>query len=489
AARAAAGSNHSPPAADARHGHTTQGRDARSFFPKGHALLIRRLPISFQPLTTLSIAALVLVAVVIGGASSASADLKGFKKAWGRASKQAGEGRTKAQLAALEMIKAEDDAKLARLLPALALDTTFDYRVRDAAEDALSRLAGPGVDVWFAESLGASGKRAKEKHPGRRVVLCHVLGRRAGSDAAARKVLLAALKDPDASVATAALRGVRELKEKDVVTALVGVLSSAQGRLEADCRAALKRLTGEAFASAAEWQSYWEAKGSAWDPNATPGSRETEASGERHVSTRTRLEPPKGGKTIYGEVTSSRVLFVVDVSGSMQVRAKDTTDRLRTRLDYVRLSLAGVIESQLTEKDQFNILSFSSSARLFSKKKKLLKGNAANKKRAASWIRSLQPEDGTNVYLALQRAFEVKGGVDTIYFLSDGSPSEGASIVTDEILGHVRRWNSGRGVRIHTIGFLVGDGKNLGIVQNKGMAKRFLQALAKDNDGSARFFE
>jgi VWA domain-containing protein len=429
---------------------------------------------------------LIAISLALGLGSSARGDSKSFKKAWSRASKSDGDARRDAQLAALNGIGAEDDAKLAKLLPALALDSTLDYRVRDAAEDALCKLRGPAVEAYFSDALGAGGKRPREKRAERRVVICHVLGRRAGSDAAARGLLLAALGDKQDSVAVAALRGVREVKDKAVVGALVELLARAEGRLAADARSALQRITGQSFASPAEWQSFWEAKGSSWTPDSVQAPEE--APQERRLTTRTRLEPPKGGTTIYGTVTSSKVLFVVDVSGSMQVRAQDTTDRIRTRLDYVRRSLAGVIEAQIDDKDEFNVLSFSTGVKLFNKKSKLLKGNAANKKKAAGWVRRLQPEDGTNVYLALERAFQIPG-IDTIYFLSDGSPSEGTSIVTEEILGQVRKWNSGRGVRIHTIGFLVGDGSKLGIVQDKSMAKGFLEALAKNNDGSVRFFE
>jgi len=435
----------------------------------------------------LQLCALIALSLVLGSGVSAEADSKSFKKAWSAASKSSGDARRDARLAALNEIGAEDDAKLAKLLPALSIDSTLDYRVRDAAEDALAKLRGPAVEAYFSEALGAGGKRPREKRAERRVAICHVLGRRAASDAAVRGLLLAALADSEDSVALAALRGVRELKDKAVVGALVALLERAEGRLASDARSALKRITGQSFASSAEWKSFWEAKGASWSPDAVKTS-DQEPPQERRLTTRTRLEPPKGGTTIYGTVTSSKVLFVVDVSGSMQVRAQDTTDRIRTRLDYVRRSLAGVIEGQIDEGDEFNVLSFSTEAKLFGKKKKLLKGNAANKKKAAAWVKRLQPEDGTNVYLALERAFQIPG-IDTIYFLSDGSPSEGTTIVTDEILGHVRRWNSGRGVRIHTIGFLVGDGSKLGIVQDKGMAKGFLEALAKNNDGSARFFE
>ncbi len=60
--------------------------------------------------------------------------------------------------------------------------------------------------------------------------------------------------------------------------------------------------------------------------------------------------------------------------------------------------------------------------------------------------------------------------VDTVYFLSDGSPTVGKVIDQDEIRAEVKRVNSVRKIVLHTIA--IGD-----------FRKNFMKALAKDNNG------
>lgn len=416
----------------------------------------------------------------------ASADVRAFKKAWAATARLEGDAQREAQLAAAALLSAGDDPEAVKLLASLALDSRLDYRVRDALEDALATQSGPAVSEYLREALGAGGKRPKLKHAPQRVLLCHVLGRRVEEDEGARGLLIEALADEDSSVSGAALRGLRSSRRPEVVAALIELCARATGRLAADLLSALRRLTGERFTAPAEWESWWSAQGGQLPPPREPEGEHAAGSSGGAGGTRTRLDPPQGGRTIYGEIESSQVLFVIDVSGSMQVEAEDTSGQRRSRLDYVRESLAGVIEAQLGPQDSFNVLAFSSEVALLSKKP--LEASPAHKKKALAWLETLKPQAGTNVYLALERAFQLRN-VDTIYFLSDGSPSEGESVITTEIVGRVRAWNSGRGVRIEAIGFLAGEGSAHGVTENKGMAKRFLEALAANNDGSARFFE
>ena len=64
----------------------------------------------------------------------------------------------------------------------------------------------------------------------------------------------------------------------------------------------------------------------------------------------------------------------------------------------------------------------------------------------------------------------LKRPLDTIYFLSDGRPSVGKLIETNEILAEVRKFNDQYRIVIHAIA--IGD-----------FQKEFLQQLAQDNGG------
>ena len=93
-------------------------------------------------------------------------------------------------------------------------------------------------------------------------------------------------------------------------------------------------------------------------------------------------------------------------------------------------------------------------------------------------------EDGrTNLYGAIARAFRVSGigtydrhyetAVDTIFLLSDGSPTAGELTSTEDILREIRRLNALRRVVVHTINF----GK-------EPAAAALLQSIARETGGT-----
>jgi hypothetical protein len=79
--------------------------------------------------------------------------------------------------------------------------------------------------------------------------------------------------------------------------------------------------------------------------------------------------------------------------------------------------------------------------------------------------------------------------VDTIYFLSDGSPSAGRLTKPDDILHAVRDMNGPRGVVIHAIALLGGDGSKYDLIESKPLARDFLEKLASQNAGTYKAFE
>ncbi|HEU4561989.1 MAG TPA: hypothetical protein VFS20_29450 [Longimicrobium sp.] len=86
---------------------------------------------------------------------------------------------------------------------------------------------------------------------------------------------------------------------------------------------------------------------------------------------------------------------------------------------------------------------------------------------ALPWIGMQSASGGTSIRAALQAAFAVRG-VDAIYLLSDGEPTDADP---NTILAEVAQWNRTRRVRVHTIG--VGDDRG----------EPFLCALAEQNNG------
>jgi len=420
--------------------------------------------------------ALVLGLTLAAGALADGDAERAFKRAWARA-----RGDAAAQESALGDLAAAGGPDAAALLARIALADDVAASVRDRAEALLHDLDGAEVSLWAAEVLD------DERDDRLRAVAAGYLAARAERDPHAGLLLRPALEDDAWSVQAAAVRGLARVRRPEVVATLVRFLPDADGRVAADCRDALARLTGERFGSAEEWTSWWATRKDGYalpDPDARGDAEEP----SRH-RTVTRLDAPAdAGRTIYGAIESSRVVFVVDVSSSMQVRAwaDDGGARPLTRLEYVQTELAAAIEEQLDADDEFGIVVFSTEVHPW--KRELVKASDRNRSRAAGFVRDLRPEGGTNISGALEAAFAYED-VDTIYFLSDGTPTEGELRTNADILAAIRQWNAGRGVRLNAVAFLAGDGEAWGVAEDKGMAERSLRALADANDGTFALFD
>ena len=104
-----------------------------------------------------------------------------------------------------------------------------------------------------------------------------------------------------------------------------------------------------------------------------------------------------------------------------------------------------------------------------------------NKNAALTFLLDARPVGGTNIFDALESAFELAGVgakdryyrslVDTIYFLSDGAPSAGRITDTNAILEEVGRMNRFRKIVIHAIGV------------GKLHDRPFMESLANKNGG------
>jgi predicted nucleic acid-binding Zn-ribbon protein len=193
-------------------------------------------------------------------------------------------------------------------------------------------------------------------------------------------------------------------------------------------------------------------------------------------------------------LTGKRVLFLVDMSGSMDL-VDETTPAPKKWLG-VRETVAKVMKS-LPELEKFQVI-------LFAEKVAFLLGNEGgwldydprtSSQTVYDALARTRPEGGTNMYIAMQAAFGYRAkGLDTIYLLSDGLPNIGEGLPPNarnlremercEYLSKYIRnslktvWNrpseARRRVRIHTIGFFY-ESPDVGA---------FLWALARENDGS-----
>jgi Mg-chelatase subunit ChlD len=194
-------------------------------------------------------------------------------------------------------------------------------------------------------------------------------------------------------------------------------------------------------------------------------------------------------------LTGRRVVFLVDMSGSMDLVDENT--KAPTKWADVRNTVARLMHS-MPDLEKYQVIVFAEkSAFLFEGEENWLDFNdRSSPQRVVDALAKITPKGGTDLYAALQLAFRMRArGMDTIYVLSDGLPNLGEGVSPDalntlkevernDVLArHIRQtlrtdWNRqlpGQSrVRINAIGFFY-ESPDVGA---------FLWALARENDGS-----
>lgn len=264
------------------------------------------------------------------------------------------------------------------------------------------------------------------------------------------------------SVAVGALDA---LRSKPAIPVLIGRLDDEEGRMLDDLSHALVSLTGQDFhGNVALWRRWWAENGEAFV--VPPLDEVRQAQHEK--------EQERRGSTFFGISTeSNRVLYVIDLSGSMNFSMipRDNPDDdqgkpydmpkkgERSRLEEAKLALEKAIAGT-ARGGLFNIVFYASD--VWSWSDSLAEFTDESASEAVEMVSRLEAVGATNIYGALKVALEMAGAdpgdrwaepaIDTIYFLSDGRASVGLTTEPDEILRFVRELNASAGIVIHTIG-------------------------------------
>jgi hypothetical protein len=301
------------------------------------------------------------------------------------------------------------------------------------------------------------------------------LGRR--GDPSGTPAAVAALAHPDWRVQSEAVEALRRMHRRSSIPFLIDKLEHADGRLKDDLGFALRSLTGERFAAApATWREWWEKHQADFTMPPAPAERPVLA------------EKGDGQTRFFGIGTfSKRVVFVLDVSSSMDQPDPMGTDRTKSKLDVARAHLDAALVG-LSSDARFDVLLYAGTVE--SCFPTLVPADDANRAIARQYVASQKSRSGTNIHSALLDALELAGPeekgaatiasgptrkrapeVDTIFFLTDGQPTAGLVREPALLLAEVAAVNRTRRVRIHTVG--VGDHD-----------RAFLQALAEQSGGT-----
>jgi hypothetical protein len=411
----------------------------------------------------------------------------------------------------LAEIGEENSLEAVKLIVKVALEERIkSQEIFQAAKEALSEITDKQAIGFLCE------KARKTRDPKLKFLLAEVLGNLKGDEVL--DALTTILKDRNTEVVREAIISLRKLGDIKAVEKLIealGRLEKEKGRPWVEARGALHELTGGYdYTTAAKWREFWERRKE--DLKGKPDSPETAkpaAPGE--VKTGLLEEEKKKAPKFFGkEILSRKIVFVIDVSGSMIMKDRGTgggeagkggkvgesdyskmsNDRMRIERAKNELSKA---VAGLPPKAKFNIIAFANYVSPW-QKQKLVIASPKNKKAAIAFVKKFRAGGGTFTDDALKEAFANKEA-DTIYFLSDGAPERYASRIgqenpqnaplIDKCLNFVRQENKFRKVKMYVFGF---DGEgvwdpNLGPKPAYHLkAQRFIdfmKKLAEENGG------
>lgn len=300
-------------------------------------------------------------------------------------------------------------------------------------------------------------------------------------------------------------------KSKKGLAAIIAQIGKEEPgtRMKAICVDTLERLTGMNFNdNADDWATWWKNNEATFEFPKSSGAAKTESKRDKGYESGTKVAE------FYGiQIDSTRVCFVVDISGSMSEKVVDTSSGAGTRFEVAQRELNRIID-ELPPGSRFNIVTFSTDVETWldhigdlpkgvgtkggkkgpstgakdkpkdekpkDDKQKAKEAEEAKlldqqlRAKAHEYVNRLAANGGTNIHDALETAFE-DTEVDTIFFLTDGQPNFGREIDPTRIREAVQRWNTTRKIKINTI--------------SVGTDFPLLKALAEDSGGEHKFFE
>lgn len=404
------------------------------------------------------------------------------------------------------LVKVFGRSKVKAAVPAIeaaAADPKATAVVKFEAARAFQAIGEGGSVALFGNLLG-------DKEPQVRMAALDTITALKRKDHAAPAVKL--LKDPEWQVQTAAVAAVGALRVQDAIQPLIDKLRE-NGRLQVEIADSLFKITAADNGLDVErWQTWWnQCKEITGWRIPTDEELAKKAENRKKYDALYGKHAEKKTNAFAGiPTTSTSVLFIIDVSGSMEdlcvEKEKFQGYRDLKRFTIVQTELLNTLDA-LTADTNFDIVAFATDIDPW--KKRLVPANVVNREAAKAWVKSLKPLGGseaqdlamaglggsanlqagkTNTLAALLYAFgidpekppkavvtgfdknAIKSPLDTVYFLSDGRPSVGKLIDTNEILKEVRKYNEIYRIVFHAIA--IGE-----------FQKEFLQVLAEQNGG------
>lgn len=399
---------------------------------------------------------------------------------------------------AIQNLKSKNFGGVGENLQALAKDDSSKSvkliaKILSKCEGAGEAFHGAQTGLMDQTNKGALKEQRKQASAAKdwqaRAMFLEICGSRGEKDDIA--ALTKGIKDKNAVVATNAIRKLCSLKVESAIEPMISLMEKLDTSREppwSELKYSLGRLFAKKLNGGPDYRSWWlnlKSKG---------GLKAVSDADRAKYREEQSKDAASGGKMetavkIFGsEIECSRIVFVLDVSGSMRTidpsdgavtgpvgsvpkggNSKAPKEDPRMRIARAKAELKRVVKA-LPANTQINIIAYSTSVRIW-KDKGLVKLTSKNKTDAMAFIDKLEAYGVTMTDNALSRSFKV-GGCRCVYLLSDGKPSRGAGDDIDpkDIYDQVERENKLLKIRIFTLGF-------------RGADTTFMRELAKRTGG------
>jgi hypothetical protein len=265
----------------------------------------------------------------------------------------------------------------------------------------------------------------------------------------------------------AAAQSLGNIGSMEGVEPLIARMETESGRLRRDIEVALAKITRDDLGLRPEyWRAWWEKQKAANGGRipgrpADPGAK----AADRPDPNAAYAKPDYFGIELY----CNRVAFVIDVSGSMQLRfvpnAADQARRARplrgsNKIEMCKSEVSDALQT-LDQRSHFNVVAFADKVDPW--KKNPVPASKGNVDEAISWVQNRVSGGETNYYDALRAVLDVgdrpdsssefDDTPDTITFLTDGEPTQGEILDADVLVEWYTGLNRYARVRTHTITF------------------------------------
>ena len=290
----------------------------------------------------------------------------------------------------------------------------------------------------------------------------------------------------------------RAVGDTAAIDMLISRIDSEGGRVDDEIRRSLKALTGreEQEWGQQEWNKWWTHMKKFSDLEEKMKEeleREAKRVEDKHKEegSRTVAGPKKTGPPTYSvtRMDARAVGDVLDTSLSME-QGFTVSEAWQARLGrtYTANTRMGVCQEELEQaireldpRTRINVVFFNDRVRVWKDSPVSVASMGEN---AISAIKNTRPDGQTNYYDALRAILGLEDSdsgwstsfpdtPDTLFFLTDGTPTDGEITKADELLAWFTERNRFARLRVHVIG-----------MGNTGIDLEFLSKLARENDGT-----